>query len=270
MLPNSSDRRNRMEYSLSGPGFLPIQPLDKTSFIPLAAQVMAQLEGMIRAGRLPVGEPLPPDELLASAYGVSQPTVRQALEMLRNRGYAVRRKGRGTFASRPGVIRKLGQVVSFTDEIQALGMVPGARVVQAGKRPAGSEVARQLAIFRGTPIFELTRVRTADGVPVAIETSSVELARFVGVESISFAERSLYSVLREQYRVRFTRVDESVAAHAASRAEARWLEVPPRTSLLRIRRTVWAADGRPVEASESLFRGDRYQVVLDSTPTRRE
>jgi GntR family transcriptional regulator len=243
---------------------LPFRPLDKTSFIPLAAQMLAQLEGMIRAGKLEVGQPMPSEESLAGIYGVSRPAVRQTLELLRNRGYVVRRKGRGTFVSRPRVVKKLGEVASFSEEIEALGLVPGARVVSAVRRPAGADTALQLGIFRGTPVFHLQRVRTADGVPIAAEDSCVELARFAGIEQIDFTDRSLYRLLREQYGVRLMRMEAAVEAHAASRAEARLLEVAPRTCLLRVQRTVWGADGRPVETTESLYRGDRYRVVVPS------
>ncbi len=242
-------------------GSLPFQPLDKTSFIPLPAQMLAQLEGMIRSGKLAVGQPMPSEELLSRVYGVSRPTVRHTMELLRNHGYVVRLKGRGTFVCRPKVVKKLTQVSSFTEEIEGLGMAAGARVVSAGRRVAGADAARQLTIFRGTPVFNLQRVRTADGVPFAIDDSCVELARFAGIEKIDFTDSSLYNVLRQQYSVRLTRVDEAVEAHAASRAEARLLEVAPRTCLLRVQRTVWGADGRPVVTGESLYRGDCYRAV---------
>jgi len=267
-----------MDSSSAGPSVperaegdpLPFQPLDKTSFISLPAQMLAQLEGMIRTGRLQVGEPMPGEDLLAEVYGVSHPAVRQTMELLRNRGYVVRRKGRGTFVSQPRVLKQLGQVVSFSEEMEAVGMEAGARVIGAGRRAAGTDVAQQLVIFRGTPVFHLERVRVANGVPIAIEDSCVELARFKGIEKIDFTNRSLYQLLREEYGIRFTRVDEVVEAHPASRAEARLLEVAPRTSLLRVRRTVWGGDGRAVEAAESLYLGDRYRVVLNTSSRKSE
>jgi len=243
-------------------GPLIYQPLDKTSFIPVPAQILAQMEGMIRSGKLAEGDPVPSEEELSRGYGVSRPAARHALELLRNRGYVVRLKGRGTFVSRPKVEKNIAGVKGFTEELEELGMAAGARVLSAGRKVAGADAAFRLTIFRGTPVFCLRRVRLAGGLPVAIEESSIELARFPGIEKIDFAANSLYRVLHEQYGVRFTRVDEVLEAHAASRAEARLLEVSPRTSLLYIERTVWGSDGRPVETVQSSFRGDRYRAVL--------
>ena len=243
------------------PGLV-FQPLDKTSFIPLPMQILAQLEGMIRSGKLAEGAPMPSEEELSHAYGVSRPAARHALELLRNRGYVVRRKGRGTFVSRPRVEKNIAEVVGFTAEMEALGIAASARVLGALRRSAGAEAAQRLGIFRGTPVFCLRRVRLADGLPVAIEESCVEFARFPGIEKTDFSCNSLYRVLHENYGVRFTRVDEVLEAHAANRAEARLLEIEPRTSLLYIQRTVWGADGRPVETAVSSYRGDRYRAVL--------
>ena len=252
------------EFAAPEAGAFLFQPLDKTSFISVALQIQAQLEGQIRSGRLVVGDPMPSDERLSQIYGVSRPAARQALELLRNRGYAVRMKGRGTFVSRPRVEKNLALASGFTAEMEALGIAVSSRVISAGRRAAGPDVARQLAIFRGTPVFCLRRVRVADDMPVAIEESCIELARFVGIEKIDFSSNSFFRTLREQFQVRFTRVDESVEVHPASRAEGRLLEVAPRSCLLAIRRTLWGADGRPVESSVSLYRGDRYRAVLST------
>lgn len=254
--PESIERRTADAQAL------PYQPLDKNSFIPIPAQILAQLKGMIRLGRIPIGAPVPNEEELSRAYKVSRPAARHALELLRNHGYAVRMKARGTFACRPKVEKNLAQATGFTAELERLGMCAASRVIAAGRRAAGAEAAHQLAIFRGTPVFCLRRIRLADGVPVALEESCLEMARFAEIEKIDFSAQSLHRVLREQYGVCFTRVDEMLEAHPASRAEARLLEVSPRTCLLRVRRTLWGGDGRPVEASDSLFRGDRYRAVL--------
>jgi GntR family transcriptional regulator len=59
-----------------------------------------------------------------------------------------------------------------------------------------------------------------------------------------------------------SRADEILEARAASRHEAELLEIPRRSSVLVISRTLWNVDGKPVETAHSVYRGDRYRAVL--------
>jgi len=243
---------------------LPFQPLDKTSFIPLPDQMQAQLMGMIRTGKLAVGDALPGEEELARIYGVSRVAGRRALEQIEGLGYAVRQKARGTFVTRPRMERVLGRPTSFTEEIERMGLVTSARVLAAHKTTATPDVARQLEVFRGTPLFHLRRLRAVGGEPLLIEESFLELERFSGIAKIDFADRSLSRTLAEQYGVRAARIDESVAAEPAGRREARLLGISPRSSLLSVARTVRDAEGKAFTAVRALYRGDRVRVVFNA------
>jgi GntR family transcriptional regulator len=241
---------------------LPLQPLDKNSFISLADQMQVQLLGMIRSGRLAVGDLLPGEEELGRIYGVSRVAGRKALEQVESLGYAVRQKARGTFVSRPKMERHLGRTTGFTEEMERLGLAATARVLAAHKTTALPDVARQLEIFRGTPVFHLRRLRMAGGEPMVIEESFFELERFPGIAKIDFSDLSLSRTLEERYHVRAAKIDESVEAVAAGRREARLLGVTPRTSLLAVARTARDADGKAYEAVRALYRGDRIRIVF--------
>jgi GntR family transcriptional regulator len=244
----------------------PFHAIDKTSIVGLAEQIQAQILGLIHSGRLAVGDLLPGEQELGQIFGVNRTVGRKALVQIEGIGYAVRQKGRGTFVTFPKVIKEISGVSGFSAEMRALGMQPGARVLAAERREASTEVAARLAIFRGTPVFHLQRLRLADQRPVAIEESYLELARFPGILKIDFNNASLYDVLSDDYGVQLTRADDVVEAEGAGRREARLLDISPRTSLLVVTRTVWAADGRPVEMARSHYRGDRFRAVLGPLP----
>jgi GntR family transcriptional repressor for pyruvate dehydrogenase complex len=67
----------------------------------LSQQVASQLEDLILAGKIEVGEKLPPEGDLAAQFGVSRPVVREALAKLRDRGLTETVNGNGTFVRRP-------------------------------------------------------------------------------------------------------------------------------------------------------------------------
>lgn len=67
---------------------------------PRAYEAVAhELLVLILGGHLAVGDRLPSERQLASRFGVSRPTVREALGVLESRGLVVTRKGSGTFVA---------------------------------------------------------------------------------------------------------------------------------------------------------------------------
>lgn len=64
----------------------------------LQAEIIARIE----SGAYQPGDPLPSEHELSREFGMSRPTVVRALESLRHAGWVYTRKGKGSFAYRPG------------------------------------------------------------------------------------------------------------------------------------------------------------------------
>jgi DNA-binding FadR family transcriptional regulator len=67
-----------------------------TKALPAFAQVASQLIRAIETGQFPVGSRLPPEQHMAPEFGVSRPTIREALSCLQFIGYIEPRRGSGT------------------------------------------------------------------------------------------------------------------------------------------------------------------------------
>jgi GntR family transcriptional regulator len=238
------------------------EALDKSSFTPMYFQIQTQLLKLIKERQLRAGDPLPSEDELSRACGVSRMTARHALQSLKSQGFATRHKGQGTFVSQPKVEKDITHLCGFTAEMRALGLAPSSRVLNAETTPAAAEVASRLGVKVGSPVFKLRRLRLADGLPVAVEEVWLPEEQFPGINRLDFASLSLYRTLRERYGIRVSRADEILEARLASRHEAELLEVPRRSSVLVISRTLWNVDGKPVETAHSVYRGDRYRAVL--------
>ena len=79
----------------------------------LSDEIVERLESMILEGTLPPGERLPAERALAEEFGVSRPSLREAIQKLAARGLLISRHGGGTF-----VADTLGS--SFRDPLLAL------------------------------------------------------------------------------------------------------------------------------------------------------
>ena len=108
--------------------------LDNSSGQPLYRQLYAQLRDQILQGRLAPGAKLPPTRTLAERLGVSRITVTQAYDQLQAEGYAVGKRGAGTFIAGslplPEEDDQLGESDAFTPSLSGWGR----RVVQMDER----------------------------------------------------------------------------------------------------------------------------------------
>jgi GntR family transcriptional regulator, transcriptional repressor for pyruvate dehydrogenase complex len=70
----------------------------------LADTVAVRLREEIVSGRLRPGEKLPTEQQLSETYGVSRPTVREAVGRLKHDGLVITRQGAGAYVADPGAV----------------------------------------------------------------------------------------------------------------------------------------------------------------------
>jgi GntR family transcriptional regulator len=214
-------------------------------------------------GGMAPGEMLPSERVLAERYGVARGTVRQELDALVTEGLAARRAGYGTFVADQKFLHS-STLSSFSHDMRARGLRPGAAVVAVSVEPAGTPQAVRLEVLVGSPVVHLTRVRTADGVPIALEKVQLPGDRFAGVEEVDFTDTSLYEVLAERWGVHRLTADRRISAVPPTRPEAKLLDIP-------VTQPCFAIEGAGrdpvgvVEYGRSLYRGDRYDLLVRVT-----
>jgi GntR family transcriptional regulator len=223
-------------------------------------QIEAALERAIAVGELTRGDRLPPERELARRLRVSRMTLRQALRALEGRGLVSRRVGRdgGTFVEEPKL--ELTGLAALSDQLRSLGRAAGARVLSARERQARPAEETALGAQR---VFEIVRVRSADGSPVALERTVLACALFPALLDNPL-DGSLYALMRDRYGVRPARALERLEPGLATRDEALALEIAPRRPVMLVQRTTYDDEGMVVEVSRDVFRGDRTRVVWET------
>ncbi len=226
---------------------------------PLYVQVEMALRRRILAGEWSPGEKIPSEERLGQDYGVSRVTMRQALRTLVEDGYLVRGRGRGTFVREPTLTAGVRGLRSFSEEMRALGLTPGAQVLSVSLTRAGELVADRLGLDVAAQVVQVRRLRTGDGKPIGLQTSYLPWARFAGLEHEPLDDRSLYEVLARRFGTRLREARETFWVAQVGKDEAEVLQVARGDCAFRVERV--AADARSaIEFTASLMRGDRYRI----------
>lgn len=239
--------------------------LDRTSPIPLYHQLRVIFQQQIQNGEWPLEAQIPTEESFASQYGVSKVTIRQALKQLSDDGFLRREQGRGTFVSKPKVEQGPRKLTSFSQEMDQHGMRASSQVLEQTVFPASEELAQKMNLAAGALVFSLKRLRLADDEPMGIQTAFLPLDLVPGIENEDFAKKSLYATLADHFGLRPVRAREEHYAVALEEADADLLRIPAGSPALAAERLTYLGDGRPLELTLSVMRGDRYKIILNLT-----
>jgi GntR family transcriptional regulator len=234
--------------------------IDKSSPIPIYYQLEEFIKKQIENGELQPDEAIPSEREYAERYQISRMTVRQAINNLVNEGYLYRQKGRGTFVSKQKVEQRLHGLTSFTEDMLERGMKPSSKLLSFEVIPAGLETASHLKLKKNTPVYEIKRVRLADDVPMALETTYVPANLVKGLTE-EIIHQSLYSYIEEKLNLVISEAFQQIEASIAKESEIKHLQIEKGSPILLILRTSYLHDGTPFEFVKSAYRADRYKFV---------
>jgi GntR family transcriptional regulator len=237
----------------------PTQLLDKSSPIPLYYQLFLRVQADILTGIARPGDLLGTEKAIQQRYGVSRATVRKALDELARHGRLERITGRGTFVAEPAAPVHTPHLLSYTEEMERDGRVPGSRTMIFSVEFPPMDAAEALRCSPTEQVVHIGRIRTADGLPVLVVHHY--LAPFIQLESGDLRE-SLYQTLESRLGIRLQEAYHTVSAALAGADEAEMLDVAEGSPLLQFERTTLGADDRPVIYERGFARPDRYHYVV--------
>ena len=234
----------------------------KKSAIPLYHQLKELLTERIEGGLWEPGYQLPAENELASEFGVSRATVRQAMQFLESQGLVERMQGRGTFVGRPKVAHNLLSLGTA----EMLGpAVPEMRIIHAAREDAPPSIAAHLGLDKGEPVFAIQRCVLVGAEPLMLITSWLPWRLFPGIEDKALGRSSLRNLLREHYGIEAAHQYKEVEVTILDDDEARYLACPAGAPALLLSYLSSDDAGRAIEFRKLVVRGDRckYFVNLD-------
>jgi len=216
---------------------------------PLYRQVKSHIVQRVLAGEWRPGESLPSEMKLAEEYGLSQGTVRKAIEEMAAEGLVSRQAGRGTFVtSHSGDRRPFRFHRLYSDDGRKIAG-ENVEFIHCRETPAGRRAAMALGLAAGGSVIETLRLRHFDGKPVLVECICIPAWRFAGIAEKLMEERpaSVYLLMERRYNILVTRVEERVRARLPDPQEASLLELSAHTPVLEVERVAFSLGGEPVE-----------------------
>lgn len=231
--------------------------LDPSSSKPYYLQLCEQLQGLIDTGKLPSGQNLPAERVLAEMLDVSRATVKRCYDALRE-SQTLSTHGRGGTVVRatPRLAPELRQLKGFTQEMRELGMTPSSQLLER----AIVQDRTMASVFNrpSTASFlKLVRLRLADGCPMSREVAWYDLSLAPALAEWD-TNGSVYAFLKEGCGIHLGDADQSIEAVMSSPEEARVFGFSQPGPCLLMKRHTYSTHRQLVEYVEGTFRGDAY------------
>lgn len=215
-------------------------------FRPLYLQVKESLIRRLIEGTWKPGQLIPSEMELAREIGVSQGTIRKALDAMTAENLLVRQQGRGTFVAEPEESRILFQFFRLAPD-SGERCFPQSRVLRHVPASALPDEAAVLGLDEGAPVCRIERLRMFDTTPLMVETITLPASRFPGFDLLGEIPNNVYRLYSDRWGITIGSATERLKAIAASPEDAAILGCARGTPLLQISRRAFDLEQQVVE-----------------------
>lgn len=214
--------------------------LNADSPIPLYRQLADKIRADLDGGLYAEAERIPSEHELARLYGIGRPTVRQATDSLVQQGLLERRRGSGTYVLPPARSIDLFSLAGTSAALQKSGFDVSLKLIKGPVRERWPGVeSSDMPCDDGKGNEECLRVErraTVEGSPVLYETLWFDAQLFAGLEKRSLANQSLSTLVRDVFFLEPSSADQTFSVISADEKQAKHLDIPIGTPLLRVYR----------------------------------
>jgi GntR family transcriptional regulator len=231
---------------------------------PSSKPLYSRLEEIVRerigSGEWPVGTLIPSERELSHEFGLSRTTTRRALERLAAEGVLRTEPRRGTFVAEPKATFEALSLTGFTTQALETGASPETLLLHFERVLPTARVVERLGLAHGDLVYAIERLRTVDGVPLALHKSLIPVELAPDLQREQIERRSLYELLAADHSVKVGHAQETLQSALATEYEAVLLQVQPGAPVLLLDIRLTTEDSRPMELVTVVFRGDRVTL----------
>lgn len=241
--------------------------IDKSSHIPIYAQVKDILRSLIGEERIKPNDKIPSENELSAAFAISRVTVRQAIQDLAREGYVYIKRGEGTFVNSVPRTQMLFKLDGFSAEMSKLGYKTHSKILEAGAVNASEKFRDAYSGLRekcDSPMVRIKRVRYLENAPFAVETSFLKCS--IGekvLERLNGEKFSIYGYIENELGIMLSRAEHMIEPRLAQKEASDLLGIKQGSAVLFVKGTTYSEKNGPIEYLEGIYRGDKYRFKVE-------
>ncbi len=231
--------------------------ISKAAPEPIYRQIKQAIRQRITSGEWVAGQKLPSENDLVAALDVSRMTINRALRELTQEGLIKRVHGLGSFVAETPRHASLIELQDIALEIEHSGKQHSSQVLTLETVAADDELARQMQLSVGNPLYHLRAVHCQDGLPIQLESRYVNPRAMPHFIDQDFGRTTATAYLLRQFKP--DEMEHRVSAVVVDRETRELLLLEPDQPCLRLSRRTWKGE-QVVTYVTLIYPGDRYEL----------
>jgi GntR family phosphonate transport system transcriptional regulator len=208
---------------------------------------------------------LPGEVELSTRFCVNRHTLRQAVAALQSEGLLRIEPGRGMFVQHELLDYALSRRTRYSENLLRQGLLPSKQLLTARELPATERIAKELKLPKAAHVLMVEQLDEANDKPIALATAYYPAQRFAGLLDMLNGGSRTTDILKHFGIEDYVRLQSRVTTQMPSEETARLLKQTTARPLLCVECLDVDMQGQPIKYGETLFCGDRVQLVINST-----
>jgi GntR family transcriptional regulator len=230
--------------------------------------ILVFMLGEVHRGRWPVGSAIISEADLVDQFGTTRTTVRQALKELETLGYIKRRRGTRSILISTDPSNDFVNSVRSIGELLQYSQCTRSKLLGVERVTIDETLAEHLGGDPEGEWFHIEYLRTPLRGSLPIGYSEIYLdPRYGGIIDHLDDNRTVYSILEEEYGTLISRVEQEIQAVPADERSAQLLKVDIGSPIMLVRTRFITSTGVAVEVGLGHFPAGRFlfEMVLERT-----
>ncbi len=234
---------------------------------PLYILIKERLENDIKSGKYPVDSKLPSENSLCKQFNVSRITVRQALELLSNKGMTYSVHGKGTFVKKSAIDSNLNRINTFGETLKKMGYDGYTKIISFEEKQA-DDMEQMMYGKEWNSTCHLSVAGYAMNEPVVLYHSVIrnpygkkmyETALNLESKNVPFSTFDLYG----RIGVEIGKINQQVSAVNADKKLAEILQIAEGDAVLVLDSVIMDSKMKVIEYKKGYYCTNKYTFSLN-------
>jgi len=241
--------------------------LDRSNYKPLYIQLNEAIKEYIRKNNMKPGSPLPSQNELVEEFGVSQVTVRQALQCLATEGLILKVQGKGTYVSEPKMKHNVDRILSLEEQFAEKNIIVKYELVEELLVYPTDMYYNELKLPAGSQAYRIRRLQKINDTVFGLEKCLFPAYVREYISSDDLNTKPIFSILGRHSDLAIKRIEYRVRSMIVLDIESEVMGLSPDSNVLVHRGVFFNRANEPVMSARVVYPADKIEIYHEVRST---